>query len=204
MKKSTVLSSAVATAMLIQLTLPVTASAHGDFLTDSDGNIVLDGYNECVSINKIKHREGVKHTHCVEAPKKVAKKPKPAPKPAPKPVVHENITLGAHALFDTNKSDLRAAGSAELDDVAAKLKSYYSLDSIDVVGHTDDRGAAAYNQGLSERRAAEVKDYLVSKGVPANKISTSGAGEGSPTASNNTAEGRQQNRRVEIMIKAKR
>jgi len=204
MKKSTVLSSAMATAMLVQLALPMTASAHGDFLTDRDGNMVVDGFNECVSINKIKHRPGVKHQHCVKAPKKVAKKPKPAPKPAPKPVVRENITLGAHALFDTNKSDLRSAGSAELDDVATKLKSYYSLDSIDVVGHTDDRGAASYNQGLSERRAAEVKAYLVSKGIPGSKISTSGAGEGSPTASNDTAEGRQQNRRVEISIKAKR
>ena len=206
MKKSLFISSSLAVVVLAQLALPGIASAHGGFLTDRDGKIVVDGFNECVSINKIKHRPGVKSKHCVKAPvkpKKVAK-PKPAPAPAPKPVVHENITLGAHALFDTNKSNLRAAGSAQLDDVAAKLKGFYSLDSISVTGHTDSRGTAAYNQGLSERRAATVKDYLVSKGIPASKIITSGAGETSPVASNDTAEGRQKNRRVEIMIKARK
>ncbi len=206
MKKSIVVSSTIAAAVLLQLALPTTVSADGGFLTDRDGNYVVDGFGECVSIIKIKHRPGVDHHHCVTSHKKMHKKmhKKVAAKPAPKPVAHENITLGAHALFDTNKNDLRSEGVSELDAVVTKLKSYHVLESISVTGHTDSRGAEAYNQALSERRAAAVKNYLVSKGIDGNLISTSGAGENSPTASNNTAEGRQMNRRVEIMIKAKK
>jgi len=196
-------SSSFAAALLFTITAPSTALAHGEYLTDSDGKIVTDGFGECVSVNKIKHNHGVPPDQCGKEPKKVAK-PKPAPKPAPKPVVHEEITLGASALFGHDKSSLRPAGIAELDTLAAKLNSYYSLDSISVTGHTDSQGAEDYNQGLSERRAATVKNYLVSKGISANKISTSGAGENSPVASNKTAEGRQQNRRVEISIKARK
>lgn len=202
MNKSIVLSSTIAAAMLIQLALPITAAAHGDFLTDRDGKIVVDGFSECVSINKIKHRPNMKHDHCVKKPMKHHKKAAAKPAPAPKPVVRENITLGAHALFDTNKADLRTAGTAELDDVVSKLKSFHSLTSIAVTGHTDSRGSDAYNQTLSENRADAVKAYLVSQGIDANVISTDGAGESSPTASNKTADGRQTNRRVEIMIKA--
>lgn len=201
MNKTLIRTLSIAATLLAAGIVSSTAVAHGSFILDSDGNMVTDGFGECVSSYKLTHRNGVDSKDCV-ATKKVATKPKPAP--TPKPVVRDDITLGAHALFDTNKSDLKTTGSAELDDVASKLKSYYSLENINVVGHTDDRGAATYNQGLSERRAAEVKAYLVSKGIPANKINTSGSGESAPTATNDTAEGRQQNRRVEIMIKAKR
>jgi len=175
--------------------------ANPGYVGDMNGHIAIDGSGNCLHtsiFNKAKH--GVEE--CGDAaPKKVAK-PAPAPAPAPAPVVRENITLGAHALFDTNKADLKPAGISELDDVAAKLKSFHSLNSIKVVGHTDSRGTEGYNQGLSDRRAAAVKSYLVSKGINGNVISTSGAGETSPTASNNTAAGRQQNRRVEIKINA--
>lgn len=202
MKKSLVFSSSIAAAFLFAVTVPSTVLAHGDYLTDSDGNPVRDGFGECISIGGIKHNDG---KDCGKAPKKVVAKPKPKPAPpAPKPVVHENITLGASALFGHDKSSLRPAGAAELDTLATKLNSYYSLDSINVTGHTDSQGAEAYNQGLSERRAATVKDYLVSKGISSSKISTSGSGENTPVAPNDTAEGRQQNRRVEIMIKARR
>jgi OOP family OmpA-OmpF porin len=68
-------------------------------------------------------------------------------------------------------------------------------------GHTDSVGTDAYNQRLSERRAAAVKDYLVSKGIPASKITTIGKGESQPVATNKTAEGRQKNRRVDIEFK---
>lgn len=195
-------------AIAITLVFSSMAFGHGKFLTDLDGNMVTDGFGECVSINKLTHRHGVKHSHCDDAPVKKAEskpapKPKPAP-PAPKPVVHENITLGASALFDTNKADLRPAGIAELDTLAFKLKSYFALDSIAITGHTDSRGAESYNQGLSERRAAAVKAYLVSRGIRESAITTSGAGESSPVASNDTAAGRQKNRRVEINISARK
>jgi len=205
MKKSILLSSTIATTMLVASSIVVAHEgahkANPGYVGDMKGHIAVDGSGNClhtIDFNKAKH--GL--AECGEGPAKVAK-PAPAPAPAPKPIVRENISLGAHALFSHDKSSLRPAGIAQLDDVAAKLNSYYSLESINVIGHTDSQGAADYNQGLSERRAAEVKAYLVSKGVPAGKISTSGAGESSPVASNDTPEGRQQNRRVDIMIKAK-
>ena len=169
-------------------------------LLDSDGNYVTDGFGECVSVYKLKHfhKEGGAG-HCKDKAKKVAK---PRPAPAPKPVVYETVTLGAHALFNHDKSSLRSEGMRELDDLAAKLRSFSSVQNINVVGHTDSDGTDAYNQGLSERRAASVKAYLVQQGVSGSVISTSGSGESSPATSNATAEGRQQNRRVEIGIRA--
>ena len=74
------------------------------------------------------------------------------------------------------------------------------LETIIAVGHTDSIGTEKYNQGLSERRAASVKSYLVSKGVDPNRIYTEGKGELQPVASNKTREGRAQNRRVEIEV----
>ncbi len=206
MKKSIVISSTIAAAVMVQLALPTIVSADGGFLTDRNGKIVVDGFGECVSIIKIKHRPNLDNKHCVTSHKKMHKKmhKKVHAKPAPKPIVHENIDLAAHALFDTNKSDLRNAGISELDELASKLKSYHYIDNISITGHTDSRGSEAYNQALSERRAASVKSYLVSKGINSSVISTNGAGESSPVASNKTAEGRQKNRHVVIMIKARK
>jgi OmpA-OmpF porin, OOP family len=75
-----------------------------------------------------------------------------------------------------------------------------SVDGIALTGHTDSIGGPAYNQKLSEQRAAAVKAYLVSKGIDGGKITTSGKGEAQPQASNKTAEGRQTNRRVDIEL----
>jgi OOP family OmpA-OmpF porin len=169
-------------------------------VTDSEGKYVTDSRGECVSFGKLKHfhKNGDAKGYCAE-PEKKAEKPKPMPKPAPQPSV-ETITLGAHALFNHDKSNLRPEGMAELDALASKLGQLKSLNSITVVGHTDSSGTEEYNQALSERRANSVKDYLMSKGVDGNKISASGMGESQPTASNKTKEGRQQNRRVDITI----
>ena len=174
------------------------ASALEDILLDSDGKYVTDGFGECVSVIKLKHfhKDGGPG-YCADKAKKVAK---PAPKP--KPVVHETVTLGAHALFNHDKSNLRPEGKGELDTLATKLRAFSSVQNINVVGHTDSQGTDTYNQGLSERRAASVKDYLISKGISGSVISTSGSGESSPVATNKTAEGRQSNRRVEISISA--
>ena len=124
--------------------------------------------------------------------------PAPAPKPAPKPVA-ETVTLAADAHFDFDKSALKPEGKAKLDDLVGKLKAV-NLEVIIAVGHTDSIGTKAYNQKLSLRRAAAVKDYLVSKGVDANRIHTEGKGETQPIADNRTREGRAKNRRVEIEV----
>jgi len=91
----------------------------------------------------------------------------------------EKITVAADALFDFNKAVLRPEGKAKLDDVVAKSKAI-KLEVILAVGHTDRIGSDAYNQKLSEKRAAAVKEYLVAKGIEANRVYTEGKGEKQP------------------------
>ena len=96
----------------------------------------------------------------------------------PKPA-GEKITVAADALFDFNKAVLRPAGKAKLDELVSKAKAI-KLEVILAVGHTDRIGGDAYNQKLSEKRAAAVKEYLVSKGIEANRVYTEGKGEKQP------------------------
>lgn len=124
--------------------------------------------------------------------------PPPPPPPAPAPV-SEKVTFAADAFFDFDKSVLKPAGKAKLDDLASKLQGM-NLEVIIAVGHTDSVGTDAYNQKLSVRRAEAVKAYLVSKGIEANRVYTEGKGEKQPVASNKTAAGRAKNRRVEIEV----
>jgi len=102
----------------------------------------------------------------------------PAAAPAAKPS-GDKITVAADALFDFNKATLRPEGKAKLDEVVAKAGAI-KLEVIIAVGHTDRIGSDAYNQKLSERRAAAVKQYLVSKGIDANRVYTEGKGKKNP------------------------
>lgn len=121
--------------------------------------------------------------------------PPPPPPPAPKV---ERMTLRIN--FDTDKATIRQADVAELQKAVAFVKQYPGR-KITIEGHTDNVGNAKYNQGLSERRAAAVKDYLLKNGVPgADRITTVGYGPTKPVADNATANGRFQNRRVEIVV----
>jgi OOP family OmpA-OmpF porin len=101
-----------------------------------------------------------------------------APAAAVKPSA-EKITLSADALFDFDKATLRAEGKAKLDELAAKVKGI-KLEVIIAVGHADRIGGDAYNQKLSEKRAAAVKEYLVGKGMEANRVYTEGKGNKQP------------------------
>ena len=96
----------------------------------------------------------------------------------PKPAA-EKITVAADALFDFNKATLRPAGKAKLDELVSKAAAI-KLEVILVVGHTDRIGSDSYNQKLSEKRAAAVKEYLVAKGIEANRVYTEGKGEKQP------------------------
>ena len=101
--------------------------------------------------------------------------------------------------FDNNAAVLRPEAAALLDEQTATLKRYPML-KVEVAGHTDSANSDAYNLALSERRARAVMEYFVSKGVAAEQLSAKGYGESSPIADNGTAEGRAQNRRVELRI----
>ncbi|MDR2166141.1 MAG: OmpA family protein [Zoogloeaceae bacterium] len=102
----------------------------------------------------------------------------PPPRPAVVPKAGK-ITLDADALFDFNKDTLRPEGQASLDELASQA-GQLDLEVITAVGHTDRIGKEAYNQRLSERRAASVKRYLISKGIADNLIYTEGRGETQP------------------------
>jgi OOP family OmpA-OmpF porin len=135
------------------------------------------------------------------APKAVEAPPAPkaAPAPAPQTPAASKVTYAADAFFDFDKSTLKPAGKAKLDDLVGKVKGI-NLEVIIAVGHTDSVGSDAYNQKLSVKRAESVKAYLVSKGIEKNRIYTEGKGEKQPVADNKTNEGRAKNRRVEIEV----
>ncbi len=123
----------------------------------------------------------------------------PVAPPPPAPTVATKVTYAADAFFDFNKSVVKPAGKAKLDDLVGKIKDI-NLEVIIAVGHTDSVGSDAYNQKLSVKRSEAVKAYLVSKGIEKNRVYTEGKGEKQPVADNKTAEGRAKNRRVEIEV----
>ncbi len=111
------------------------------------------------------------------------------------------VEFSEKILFGFDKSDLSASAEGNLDKLVAVLKEYPDTD-IEVQGHTDSKGADSYNMGLSQRRATAVATYLRNRGVSASRITTKGYGETAPVASNDTDDGRAQNRRVNFLITA--
>jgi outer membrane protein OmpA-like peptidoglycan-associated protein len=102
-------------------------------------------------------------------------------------------------LFDTGKSDLRSEAREAMAKLSGIVLNYPSL-RLTIEGHTDSTGSAEFNQTLSEKRADAVRDYLVSQGLEVRSLSAQGFGMDKPVADNSTAEGRQKNRRVEIVV----
>jgi outer membrane protein OmpA-like peptidoglycan-associated protein len=102
-------------------------------------------------------------------------------------------------LFDTAKFSLRPLAREKLAKVAGIVSGHPGL-RLDVEGHTDSVGGDEYNQRLSEQRGASVRDYLIQQGMPVSSVTTKGFGKTQPVASNDTAQGRQRNRRVELVI----
>jgi OmpA-OmpF porin, OOP family len=125
---------------------------------------------------------------------------KPEPVPITQPAVERRIVIDeslAGALFEFNKSEIR--NTAVIDPVVRLLLKELAVD-VNIVGHTDAKGSAEYNQRLSETRAQVVAKYLHSKGVSLERIKVFGMGEDQPVADNDTEEGRAKNRRVEFII----
>ncbi len=110
------------------------------------------------------------------------------------------VNMPQDLLFATDSASLSGSLTSDLRAVAASLQKYPNS-TIQVIGHTDNVGEAAYNQDLSQRRAVAVAEVLRNSGVPSGRISTIGRGEDAPIASNQTDSGRAQNRRVEIIIR---
>ncbi|WP_366655820.1 OmpA family protein [Fodinicurvata sp. EGI_FJ10296] len=114
--------------------------------------------------------------------------------PEPEPMM---ATIAGDVAFEFDRSEIRPAFYPELDAIAAELQNYPDA-TINVAGHTDSIGTLEYNEGLSMRRAEAVATYLENAGIPRDRMVIEGYGETQPVASNDTPEGRAQNRRVEV------
>ncbi len=110
------------------------------------------------------------------------------------------VTMPQDILFDVDSAFVRAGLQSDLRVLAGSLNKYPDT-TVDVIGHTDNTGSASHNQALSARRATAVTDVLANSGVSTARLRAIGRGEDAPVASNQTPEGRAQNRRVEIIIR---
>lgn len=108
------------------------------------------------------------------------------------------LTFDSEVTFDVNSASIKPSFTNSLAKVSEVMDRYQP--NVEIVGHTDSTGDAAYNQTLSEQRASSVKNYVVQRGVPSYLITTSGAGETQPRESNTTEAGRAMNRRVELFV----
>ncbi len=199
-------AAALSSTLMVAGIAPAQAQANNNNgYVQAQGNPVKSGFGLCYRTGFWTPQMATAECDADLIPKPPAAAPPPAPAPAvkpppppPKPVV-EKVTLKGDTLFDFDKSVVKPEGKKVLDGLVAQANAL-NLEVIIAVGHADAVGTDAYNQKLSERRAAAVKAYLVSKGVPANRVYTEGKGEKSPVADNKTKEGRAKNRRVEVEV----
>ncbi len=157
---------------------------------DSDGDGVVDGVDACPTV-PAQTADGCPPPAPVAAPAPVVA-PVAAPAPMPATLVLTGVT------FDNDQATLRPDAIAILDRAAATLQQWGSI-KVEVAGHTDSWSDDDHNLKLSQRRAEAVRDYLVAKGVAADRLSARGYGESRPVADNATEAGRAQNRRVELV-----
>jgi len=174
-----------------------TASAHE--AAADEGRLCNPVHDKTASALMTKGGRFVVHGSTFDCPKPepvvAAVAPAPEPQPAPEPVVI--VSISGDVAFDLNKATLKPDFQFELDKIIATLNESPET-KFEIVGHADSTGAADYNQGLSERRAAAVADYFRRNGITPDRFTTSGRGEMDPVASNETREGRARNRRVDI------
>ncbi len=144
----------------------------------------------------------------VVPPPAPAPAPAPVPEPAPQPPppapvpVKEKVTIMLNVEFDTSKAIVKEKYYDDIKRVADFMKEYPDATAV-IEGHTDSVGNDASNKALSEKRANSVRQYIIDKfGIDGSRLTAEGYGEEKPIASNDTAEGRQKNRRVEAVLEA--
>lgn len=156
---------------------------------DSDGDGIVDSMDKCPTV----FAKSVDGCPPVAAPAAaLAPAAAPVPAPASKIMVLEGVN------FDNDQATLRQQDIAVLDQAVNTLKEWGDV-KVEVAGHTDNRSSDSYNMDLSARRAEAVRNYLISKGISADRLTAKGYGESMPIADNNTEEGRFKNRRVELI-----
>jgi OOP family OmpA-OmpF porin len=210
LKKMTLLRSALAVATLA-IVGNGAAAATDAYTVSSDGDMVRDSSGDCVQTGSWK--KGLSIPECdaalaakleaerlaaEEASRRAAELAAMETKPEKPKLVR--LSDEGEVAFKFDSAILTPEAERELEQVARSIERYDQIDSIEVTGYTDSSGPENYNQMLSERRAASVKEFLVSRGVSEDKVSVSGMGESGPIADNSTREGRARNRRVDIRI----
>jgi len=183
-----------------------------DYISSAD-SVIRTGIDTCLRAGtwsedgQINACEGIEEP--VAAPEPIPEpEAEPAPAPTPEPITATReptialTTLDGEALFATNAHELNTAGVDALTNLVERLGTFQEIESMAVTGHTDSSGSESYNQALSERRARTVAAFL-GGAFPNVSISSAGAGELNPIDTNNTPEGRQANRRVDVEVTAK-
>ena len=177
--------------------------ADGDGIKDSDDNCPQEAgpraNSGCPWADK--DGDGVldKDDNCIDVPGTVANNGCPDDPEVTVEVLNELNVQFKSVLFDNNKATIRAESNATLNNVANIMKEYPKSRFL-IEGHTDSRGRDAYNQKLSDERASAVLNYLIGRGIDRSRLESKGFGEAQPVASNDTAAGRQENRRVQLSI----
>ena len=202
--------SLVSLGVSAQIKVEGDVESSGNSYVASGGMVLKTGLDECVhsgtfsadtAINACEGIADVVEEVAEVEPVEVESKVVEAPA-APQGTI-DTRQFSEQTLFDTESAELNSAGIAVMNDMFTELAAYKGITSISVVGHTDSRGEEAYNQTLSENRAQTVAGLIAAQ-YPDASMDVQGMGETSPTASNDTAEGRQMNRRVEVDVTATR
>lgn len=201
-----IINSSTAIVMALGLALPASGALAGGvaYVDDLSGGTVTDAFGNCV--RTIAWKSDMQTPECggkvaaADIPEQVTMVAPPA---AVQKATIVELSDSDNVLFAFDSAQLSDTADDSLNGLLSKINQYEQIDSISITGYTDSTGPDSYNQGLSERRAASVRDYLASKGISSNVISTKGMGESDPATSNATREGRAQNRRVIIEVNGK-
>ncbi len=182
--------------------------AEFDGCPDTDGDGVPDPEDDCPNEAgpvensgcpyEDRDNDGVldKDDECPDTPGTVGNNGCPEPTAE---IISELNEYSNTVLFDLNKATIRDESEEALESIADLMEEYPNT-IFHIEGHTDSTGSAEYNEKLSRERAQSVKDYLIEAGIPESRLTSEGYGEERPIATNNTAAGRQENRRVEISL----
>ncbi len=154
---------------------------------DNDGDGILDVDDNCVDVPE--NKNGYQDSDGCPDEQPLAR------------IEGCKIIIGEKVYFDTNKATIKAVSFPLLNEVARIIRENPGIQRIDIEGHTDSDGSGAYNRGLSDKRAKSVRKYLIGQGIAGNKLTGKGYGEDKPIADNTTPEGKEQNRRVEFLVR---
>ena len=199
-------SASVALAHDVALEGPISIPEGSTAYVNADGEAVRTGGGECLRLGGFSEDDQVNACEGIE---EVAEAPAPAPvpvapEPEPEPVARVELTeVDGRALFQFDSADLTEDGQAAMEGLVEQLAEFRGVTAVSVIGHTDSSGPEEYNLALSEQRAATVAAMLEER-YPDASVEIVGRGESDPIASNDTREGRQRNRRVEIDVTASR